>query len=175
MRNLRASWPLQTTKMWWYMAQVGKGFVFVPVIFTEAKQKIYNIIKHSLHSKNECLPWRWHLCNLLQEKPSHRETKRDRKTKEFQYKGGGGMPIAEDYKNVLLATVLWKRNPWIKHYYKNPSPLLTTNKSECHSMHSIRQKMCFTVINQQSISIYLQHTDPPFIQFKHCHTIKSPM
>jgi hypothetical protein len=43
--------------------------------------------------------------NLLQEKPSYRETKRDRKTKEFQYKGGRGMPIAEDYKNVLLAFV----------------------------------------------------------------------
>jgi hypothetical protein len=43
---------------------------------------------------------------LLQEKPLHRDTKRDRKTKEFQCKGGRGMPIAEDYKNILLARVL---------------------------------------------------------------------
>jgi hypothetical protein len=59
------------------------------------------------------------------------------------------MPIAEDYKNVLLAIVLWQRNPRIKHYDKNPSPLLTTNKSECQSIYSICQKMCFTVISQQ--------------------------
>ena len=147
MRNLRASWPLQTTKMWWYMAQVGKGFGFVHVIFIEAKQKVYDIVKHSLQSKNECLLWRWYLCNLLHEEPSHRETKRDRKTREFQYKGGRGLPIA-DYKNVLLAMVLWQRNPWIKHYDKNPSPISTTNKSECQSMHSVRQKMFILVINQ---------------------------
>lgn len=40
------------------MAQVGKGFDFVPVIFTEAKQKMYDIVKHSLQSKNGCLLWR---------------------------------------------------------------------------------------------------------------------
>jgi hypothetical protein len=84
------------------MAQVGKGFGFVPVIFIEAKQKIYDIVTHSLQSTNECLL----SCNLLQEKPSHSETERYNKTKEFQYKGGKGMPIAEDYKNVLLAMVL---------------------------------------------------------------------
>jgi hypothetical protein len=59
------------------------------------------------------------------------------------------MPIAEDYKNVLLAMVLWQRNPWIKHYDKTPSRPLTTNKTECQSMHSIHRKMCFTVTNQQ--------------------------
>jgi hypothetical protein len=85
------------------MAQVGKGSDFVPVIFTEATQKMYDIVTHSLQSKNECLLWRRFLCNLLQQKPSHRETKKDRKTKEFQYKGGRSMPIAENYQNVLLA------------------------------------------------------------------------
>jgi len=37
------------------MAQVGKGFGFVPAIFIEAEQKIHDIVKHSLQSKNECL------------------------------------------------------------------------------------------------------------------------
>lgn len=41
------------------MSQVGKGFGFVPVIYIEAKQKIYDIVKHSLQSKNEGLLWRW--------------------------------------------------------------------------------------------------------------------
>jgi hypothetical protein len=39
-------------------------------------------------------------------KSQYTETKRDRKTKEFQCKGGRSMPIAEDYKNILLAMVL---------------------------------------------------------------------
>jgi hypothetical protein len=40
------------------MAQVCNGFGFVSVIFIEAKQKVYDIVKHSLQSKNECLLWR---------------------------------------------------------------------------------------------------------------------